>query len=710
MTLIFQLTIIEELGNKGWGKYLAIILDKNKDMRVSGPQFRLAKKEPDVVKLLYSKKQFEQHNISAAKPSILSTVLELPAHQIADTVQLATKTGSLTKPLLGEILHKLRHFGRYDIAEKVARSFQLTGRQLSSLHYNILMAHANDQGKWRDAVKLFMEASSNSCLNPKLHGTLLAAYRLQGSWMKCVGHFNQMCEDQIPMENHALHGILNTCRQIAPWQMSMKVFARSIEAGAKPNELVFLVLLRCLQQSPLPSRWHYALQILQQISSSGSLRPNAGMYNAVMDTLRTARRWLSAVTLFESMKGDGIQPNSRTMIALARLNNRDLNHVVQSLAQSHSLSIPVEGELYRMVLRRLLVDSTVDNAVALIECEIARGNRDPGNPNVSVRKLSEAMFDAILFHTKPKDSLRLLRRFEDEISSVLGLVTRGLGSLGTEEQRWIVEGRVAVIDDRALVHSRFETLINHYDGVIIPMTAVRIVWARTQSHLNNSAIGNYNRHVLTTLRERMFQENSELYMPMIKLMPLYHQLQSHTYLAGEDQWLTPTPLHVKNLRLTALQREKQLLASLEESADTIRIRDSTLTQSDPLSQPDPTSAAELGLPSERFFASHEKISVAESVLSVAAMLRHFNPNTSIHVVSPSRDVSSLVEKWNTRWVLSGSAGTPSVSTDRYRLESVWFPHELFERAPPPMPKKKANPKVSVQQDGNDRNLSIFVPH
>jgi pentatricopeptide repeat protein len=663
---------------------------------------RSPKNRADLRKVLFSKRNNFTHTLSQAKPDVVTTLMQVPLASLHDSTVHATKLGELDRDRMVSLLKQLRAFHRRDRTDVVVRAYQEAGRSLSPHHYTILMSHSSDEGDWVAALRLFSEASQAGKLRPQTHGALLTALTRRGLWQKAVTHFGNMIEDRIPVDSHALHVIMNATRKDAPWKTSIQLFCKAIAAGTTPNALVYLILLRCLSQCQLPSRWHYSLSILEKLQ--GSVERNAGMYNAVMETLGSCGRWEKAVGLFHTMPEDKIQPSHETMRIVMALNKKNAVHVVKSLAATHALAMPVTSAMYRMVFRSLIAAGKPEQVKILATAEMGRASSNPGNPNNSIEAVSNALIDCVMFLSNASIAQSLVQTFEPQIESVLPQSCAGLVLLGEPSQRWIAdEGcRIAVVDHNTIRHREFETLLAHYDHVMIPATAIRVLISRGENTtFGGSFHHTHNEWVLSRLRSTLHNpaslrrwkkqrssDGSDSIAASFHVIPLHHQLQAHSYLTREIETMSEEALlqlrkSSAELAADALLKLSANLNNNDEDDDFASqplhsIRPATSSASavvelNDTPSPGSSSPSAVKVDVPRFVQNPYVLQVAESILSVAVMLKTFNPKASVHFVSPSDSLLSAGKRWNDH--------ATSYLRGEQLVELVRFPNELREKAP-----------------------------
>ncbi|RNF06117.1 hypothetical protein TraAM80_04113 [Trypanosoma rangeli] len=642
---------------------------------------------PDVGKLLYGKRKNAIHTASKAKPSVVGMLMQVPESELRQAAWRAANVKELNQSTLSEVLKKYRAVNRLDRSQVVVAVADEVHLGLTSSQYCTLMAHANDNKDYQTALHYWNRACSEKKANEKVHGALLAAYRGASRWKDAVQHYNAMLEDKMILDPYALHTVMNTCRRADACDLAISTFTRAVRSGATPNSAVYLELLRCMQQLRQPSQWKMSLDVLRSIE--GKVDLTAGHFNAAMATMGGAL-WHKGVELFQTMKAKNVQPSRETLSTLASLNPRNLPHTVQCVAEAHTLGMPVTDAMYRAVLANLFRMSLDHEAVRFVEREFVRCSEDVSNPVNSSLSLSLAIVDSLLAHNKPQEALLFFFTFETKLSNIVGAATRGLGTVGLRSQRWIVQGRVAVVDHNVLLNPRCESLLSHYDSILVPFSSIRLLVRRVRESVG-TVKGRY-----TKLRLKWLQEFTADTKTPVRVLPMAHQLIAHKYILDGPI----TSESVECLRETAqgtkaeeaqeqLQQQQQQQRSCTAPL-LIRKRNTFFSATDfvaPFPGGELKNGAELaaaGKPDEPPVVSScsssgsrrrtvvlknpERMSAPERVLAVAVMLKSLNPDASVHVLSPNLVQLQVVKRWNQMHPL-----TP--------LTMVRYPEEVGVKAP-----------------------------
>lgn len=629
---------------------------------------------PDVARLLYGKRRNAVHKTSQAKPSVTTALMQTANEQLAAAVKHALRMKELGRDDVAAVFRSHRALRRPDRTQIVVEALREESYPLTSHHYALLMAHANDQRDTATALRYWGDAVRVGKVHEKLHGALLATYRNAGDWEKATKHCEKMWEDKLVVDPHSLHAVINACRRYGPWEAGLAAFSTAVSRGTRPNSVVYLELLRLIQHSKLPGRSVYAAAILDALDGKADV--TAGHYNAVLATMGGIHQWARGVQLFHSMKEKNVQPSRDTLHTLLLLNPNNISHCIRCVAEAHALGMPVTDTMYRAVLSNLFRLRLDHEASQFAEREYRRDVENAGNGLSTSLMLSMAMLDSLLAHPRPHDALLFYESFEKELGSVVGPSTRGLGTFGQLSQRWLVQGRVAVVDHNVVLSPRFESLIFHYDSIFIPFSAVRLLVRRARE------LGNTHRAVYTRTAIRQLQ--LLLQQPgwsAVRVLPFAHQLLAHQYVSGG-------PTSAESLRL--LREEATTTKALptlggrlrHEFSDDTGEANGILTIRSPgeglpitaQQKKKATASLHREIPTTRqlhesFLHDKDRISSAERVVAVAAMLRALNPETDIHVLSSNATQLAVVEHWNTC-----QPTTP--------LTPVQHPEELHEKAPP----------------------------
>ncbi|CUF22394.1 Hypothetical protein, putative [Bodo saltans] len=693
-----------------------------------------------LAKVLYKKKT-ATHQMSQNRPDAVTSLLNSSQAEFYAAAVKMTQLHELDRNALIDLLKKLRTFRRLDRAELALRAYREGGRTLSPHHFSLIMAHANEARQWVTALRYWHEASVENKLRPITHAAYLQTMKVAGRWKEAVQHLNVMVQDKIPIEPFALHSIMNTTRSLAPWTVGLQVFSLAVANGVTPNGVVYLVLLRSLSQSLHPHRWHYALSILQGLE--GKEERNAGMFNATMDTLASCDRWQQATMLYHSMKKENVVPSRETFRVLMACHRRSAAHCVRALAEAHKNGSPATTEMYYTVFRALLSTSSgngLNHAVALAETESKRAAADPGNPNYQSTPTSVALLDILLDHGKPSHVDAILKTFMQDIETVVPQATRGLCIVGQTTQRWISEGgRIAVVDHNALMTPRFESLQSHYDHVMIPASSIRALVKKSESTLGGTHTGSMNQWLLSRLRTLIFEEvapSSSIASGRsdrwLHVLPIVHELMAHKHISvrrrsggnsEDDDGATDATTSLldegdlKLLRQSTGDTAALRLLDEESGADddagspaaatgggSFSIRGAKSHDTDS-SQVVPASssthldnmAGAAAAPAEpQFVKSPLWLTSQEKVIAVALMLKRFNPDTDVHVVTRSHFLLEEVRRWNAH--TKAHHGANATVLTEVAMNSV---DDLMAKAPPQTPQSVADaerqgaPRVSA---------------
>ncbi|PWV18513.1 hypothetical protein C3747_13g132 [Trypanosoma cruzi] len=608
---------------------------------------------PNVGKLLYGKRKNAIHTTSKAKPSVVGLLMQVPESELRQAAWRAANVKELNKSTLSEVLKKYRAVNRLDRSEVVVAVADEFSLGLTSSHYCTLMAHANDNKDYQTALRYWNRACSEKKANEKVHGALLATYRGASRWKDAVQHYNAMLEDKITLDPYALHTVMNACRRANACDVAITTFSKAVRSGASPNSAVYLELLRCMQQLRKPNQWKMSLEVLCSIE--GKVDLTAGHFNATMATMGGAL-WTKGVELFQTMKTKNVQPSKETLSTLTLLNPNNLPHAVQCVAEAHTLGMPITDAMYRAVLANLFRLKLDHEAVRFAEREFGKCNEDPGNPVNASLSLSLAIIDGLLAHNRPQEALLFFSTFETRLGNVVGSATRGLGTIGLRSQRWIVQGRVAVVDHNVLLDPRCESLFSHYDSILVPFSSIRLLVRRVRE-LFGTLKGRYTKQRLKRLQELTADQS----IP-VRVLPMAHQLIAHTYIVDGPI----TSESVECLRETAREKkdeDEQLREEQRRLTESVFIR-----KRDALFSDDGFAARVCGSnlnegadvavvvkPGETpvvsgsgpvVLNSPDRMSAPERVLAVAVMLKSLNPDSNVHVVSPNPVQLQVVEKWN----------------------------------------------------------------
>ncbi|CAD2218592.1 hypothetical protein AGDE_11728 [Angomonas deanei] len=500
-----------------------------------------------------------------------------------------------------------------------------------------------------------------------------------------------MFEDKVELDVHGLHSVLNNCRKNSPWYTGLQFFSKAVGQGVKPNAVVYLELLRMLEHAhPMPNRWRYGLAILSALQ--GRVDVTAGHYNSVLATLGGGH-WQRGVQLFHTMRENSVQPSKETLHTLLLLQPNNVSHTIRCIAEAHTLGMPVTDTMYRALLTGLVRRSLDHEAVKFIDKELSRDTVDTGNPVRTTLPLMTALLDTLLAHPRPHDALVMAETFENKLSDVVGASTRNLAEIGSATLRWLVQGRVAIVDHNVLLSPRFQSLIHHYDSIFIPFSSVRLLVRRAREG-GDSVQGRYMRTVLLRLREMLNQPEWR----MVRVLPFVHQLTAHRYIAEEEPFSTEA---LEEMREEAKKLPssfgQQLLNGISGVGDTAR---DTLAIRE-VDQPAPaviTTKKKRGI----FLRHKDTLTSIERVLSVAVMIKSLNPDADVHVLSTNARQLELVEKWN--------GFTTDEAQHGQTLQAVLYPSELFDKAPPPDASSAVvEEKEETQESALDSSKLPFIP-
>ncbi|KAG5490353.1 hypothetical protein JKF63_00473 [Porcisia hertigi] len=660
-------------------------------------------REPKMGRLLYGKRKNLVHHTSEAKPSLTTVLAQTPTERLPAAVKRALHLNELNREQIIVLFKQHRALHRLDRTEAVVQALRSAKQPLTSQHYCVLMAHANDERQTHKALQFWKDAVSEGKANERLHGALLSTYRNAGNWRAAMQHCESLWQDEQVLDALALHAVMNACRRYGPWQMGLKVFSDAVQHGTKPNSVVYLELLRIIAQSKMSERWTYSLAILRALETS--VETTAGHYNAVLATMG-GQNWEKGIELFHTMQKRNVQPSTETLSTVQQLHPHSVAHCIRCVAEAHALGMPVTDTMYRNVLVNLFRMQLNHEATQFSEREYKLDSVDASNPLTHTLALSVAMLDALLSHPRPHDALLVYESFQDKIGDVVAAATQQLGTSGSLDQRWLVQGRVAVVDHNVLLSTTFESLTHHYDSVFIPFASVRLLARRLREDGNSL----HGRHIKTTLRRIGLLLRREEWR-MLRVLPYTHQLLAHTYLCeggpsspealkalraeAENQNLLvegpPNPKAAANaasaygqalldrlcppVKATEMADASGVATEREHGQDVpaadLVIRHgggSTLYPvGSSLASQEASSAVTASFPS--VLHSPHRITSVERVTAAAAMLKSLNPDTEVHVLSTNTSQLAAVRHWNAVRV-----GVP--------LVAVSYPNQLRQLAPP----------------------------
>lgn len=654
-------------------------------------------------RLLYGKRKNAVHRTSDARPTLAAMLAQTTTESLPAAVKQAVQMKQVSREQIAAILKQHRTMRRLDRSDVLLQTLREAEQPLTAQHYCIAMAHANDERKTVKALQWWKEAVKEGKANEQLHGVLLSTYRNAGRWSDALLHCDAMWEDKMAVDAHALHAAMNACRLHGPWEAGLAVFAKAVSAGTTPNGVVYLELLRLIARGRLRSRWSYSLAILDALEPRTEL--TAGHYNAVIETMG-GLQWERGMEVFQRMQRQNVQPSAHTIEKLLLLHPHSVSHCIRCVAEAHVLGMPVTDTMYRAVLTGLFQRHLNEDAVQFLAREYSQDTTDTSNPSSNSLALSVALLDALLAHPKPHDALAIYETYEPRLGDVVGAATRYLGSPGHLSQRWLVQGRVAVVDHNVLLSTTFESLIHHYDSIFVPLAAVRLL-ARRARETGDSAQGRYMRATLRRVSALLKREE----WSMIRVLPYAHQLLSHSYLAERSP---ASPAALLALRAAAEKTAPQLsygeallqrlgpvtTAAKEKGVEARGVRGSqgdegqrSVVEGEGLiirqegyrdiayAQRGAVEGRENDAKrggdkvvevQESVLRDKSRISSVERVIAVAAMLKSLNPDAEVHVLSSNRAQIAATLHWNDV--------RPSCP-----IVAVRYPDELAERAPPEDP-------------------------
>lgn len=630
---------------------------------------------PNIAKLLYGKRKNALHGASKAKPTVVGMLLQVPIPELHSATRRAAGMNELSNEAISEVLRKCRALNRFDRSEIVVEAVDEAKLKLTSSHYCTLMAHANDNRDSKNALRYWERACREKKANSKLHGALLATYRSSGLWKDAVRHYAAMIDDKMGCDPYALHTVMNACRRAGAVDVGLAVFSKAVQNEAAPNSTVYLELLRCMQQTRSPNRWEMSLSVLQSLG--GTVDVTAGLYNATISTMAGAL-WEKGVEVFQAMKENNVQPSRDTLATLVSLNPNNTSHVVRCVTEAHLLGMPVTDSMYRAVLTNLTRLKLDHEAVRFAAREYSRSTEDPGNPVNSTLALGLAILDMLLAHSRPKDAMLFFNVFESQLGNIVSVSTRGLGTVGLRSQRWIVQGRVAVLDHNIILNPRFESLLSHYDSLLVPLSSIRLLVRRVKEE-SGTVKGSYTKHMLKRL-QKLLEDH-----PAVRVLPLTHQLNAHTYIVDGPI----TPESVELLRKTVSEPKEGAHGAAFPLV--IRKRGDFPNTLETLQDFSPKKGMEVAAMrgevalhnnEPRLLKYPDRITAPERVLAVAAMLKSLNPDTSVHVLSTTSLQLQVVENWNKLRPFTG-------------LTAVRYPDEVELKAPGEQRKQPKHPAGAV---------------
>eukprot|EP00796_Vickermania_ingenoplastis_P012759 gene12759-8698_t len=317
-------------------------------------------------------------------------------------------------------------------------------------------------------------------------------------------------------------------------------------------------------------------------------------------------------------------------------------------------------------------------------------------PDLIGLHLTTALVDVLLAHPDPMEAQALLHRFAPRLRLLVSPLSAGTsdrlglepadiaaarlagGAVGPPPSAFLlqVHGRVAVVEHNVLLSPLFDSLSYHYDTILIPFSAVRVLVRRLGEFRPNTQQGRRIRRALERLRQRLSQQQQQQLDPsgpIIRVITLAHQLYAHRYLTPmlhpahghgegkEDSTLLEgqSSASVPGLTSTSTASTsfaQRLLAALQDTDEDPKKMPNAVASALPASPPPSASSEILSVMSAKqdvsvaaaspLVSAPGGMSAPARVLAVAAMVKTFNPEASVHVLDGGRPRGGKRKPWH----------------------------------------------------------------
>ena len=158
-----------------------------------------------------------------------------------------------------------------------------------------------------------------------------------------------------------------------------------------------------------------------------------------------------------------------------------------ALGRSHGL--PIAADVFHLLFVSLDNARRSEEGLAFAQRSLDDAVDDASNAGLALQPLLLGLLDSLARHPRPRSARVAAQHLRSSLQPIVSTACGGCAVWGDESQSWVVDGgcRVAVIDAVALAYPRvFDVLLESYDAVMIPFTAVRAMLRRLETEPPNS--------------------------------------------------------------------------------------------------------------------------------------------------------------------------------------------------------------------------------
>merc|ERR1719160_1857496 len=162
-----------------------------------------------------------------------------------------------------------------------------------------------------DRVPEILEDMKNSKSEPDIitYSTLVKGFCLAGDVDRAFKTFEEMKSDGMFSPDEIMYNsLLDGCAKQHRVEDAQKLLQDMQDCGVSPSNYTLSILVKLFGRT---RRLNQAFEIVEQISSRNSLRPNLQVYTCLMQACIQNRQIERALTVHDMMVSDGVQPDEK---------------------------------------------------------------------------------------------------------------------------------------------------------------------------------------------------------------------------------------------------------------------------------------------------------------------------------------------------------------------------------------------------------------
>merc|ERR1719424_798156 len=214
----------------------------------------------------------------------------------------------------------LKGFARDKKLERVWDVYQEMQRrqvEMPLVTFNTVLDACARVGRMEHAAKI-MQDMKNHNVEPNLisYSTMLKGRCQAGDIDLAFSILNQMRKQTGLKPDEILYNsLIDGCAQHGLYNEGMQVFDEMMQDGVRPSNFTLSILVKLMNRS---RRVDEAFSVVQEMSQTYGLKPNAYVYTNLIQACVSNRRHDRALTVLETMVKERVQPDQRTYGVLIR--------------------------------------------------------------------------------------------------------------------------------------------------------------------------------------------------------------------------------------------------------------------------------------------------------------------------------------------------------------------------------------------------------